>query len=300
MFEIAVANFVKALDPTANVNHNVKTPDRDTSQPRQRDVWVEAKICGHYPIKILISCKRLKRKLNEQDIDAFVGEFRSSGAHKGVIYSYSGYARYAIEKANKLGISCCRIYSNQPPDLPEAIIHHSYCSASQMNINVIRGPEVDSKLTKWENLLTREIENEHGKLTVLDFLSQTFNELEQKALENIGSNQAFPEDYYTNIEIPDNDLNPLLIEVGLKWNIYEGKIDAYLINGSYSINDNDFKGTQSIPFINMLGPSPGPGWKLLKERPNEKKLPSVNCIMYNQSVKPNLLEFLGPRLLNNS
>lgn len=84
-FETAVARFIAALDPDATVKHNVYLPDRDTGHPRQRDVWIEARICGVFPVKVLVSCKRWDRKLNEQDIDAFVGELRSSGAHKGVI-----------------------------------------------------------------------------------------------------------------------------------------------------------------------------------------------------------------------
>src|SRR3990167_7095920 len=86
-FEKAIAAFVQALDPEANVQHDVKLPDIHTRRPRQRDVWIEAKVCKHYPVKIYLSCKRLKRKMNEQDIDAFNGELISSGAHKGVIYS---------------------------------------------------------------------------------------------------------------------------------------------------------------------------------------------------------------------
>jgi hypothetical protein len=64
----------------------------------------------YFPLKILVSCKKYKRKLDQQDIDAFNGELISSGAHKGVIYSYSGFNKYAIEKCKVLGISCCKLY----------------------------------------------------------------------------------------------------------------------------------------------------------------------------------------------
>lgn len=97
-FERAVAAFVKALTPGARVTHNAKLPDKHTGRLRQRDVWIEASI-GPFPIKILVSCKRLKRKINEQDIDAFIGELSSSGAHKGVLYSLMGFTMPAVEKA---------------------------------------------------------------------------------------------------------------------------------------------------------------------------------------------------------
>jgi hypothetical protein len=90
LFERAVAQFVAALDPSAIVRHDVRLPDIDTGEPRQRDVWVEAKVCNHYPLKLLISCKHTASPIDSQDMDAFIGERRSAGADKGVMYSLSG------------------------------------------------------------------------------------------------------------------------------------------------------------------------------------------------------------------
>ncbi|MBI2150580.1 MAG: restriction endonuclease [Acidobacteria bacterium] len=78
-------------------------------------------------MKLLISCKRYKRKLNQQDIDAFNGELLSSGAHKGIIYSYSGFGKNAVEKAQKIGICCCTLYKDQAPEIPEILKFHAYC-----------------------------------------------------------------------------------------------------------------------------------------------------------------------------
>ena len=66
-FEVAVAQFVAALDPTVTVLRNVRLPDRDTGKLRQRDVWIETKICNLFPVKVLISCKDWERKLHEGD-----------------------------------------------------------------------------------------------------------------------------------------------------------------------------------------------------------------------------------------
>ena len=68
-YEIAVQKFLDALEPNAKVVHDVKLPDKHTGKPRQRDIFIEATICGNIPVKILVSCKRYKRKLNESDID---------------------------------------------------------------------------------------------------------------------------------------------------------------------------------------------------------------------------------------
>ena len=86
-------------------------PDKHTGKPRQRDVFIQTKICGIIPVKILISCKKYKRNLNQKDIDHFNGELISSGANKGVIYSYSGFNKNAIEKSKVLDICCCRLYN---------------------------------------------------------------------------------------------------------------------------------------------------------------------------------------------
>lgn len=114
-FELAVAKFVSALDPKATVTPNVYLPDRHTGAPRQRDVWVEAMVCNIFQIKILISCKLLQRKFNEQDMDAFLGELQSSSANMGVIYTARGFTEQALEKANLNNITCCKLYQDQPP-----------------------------------------------------------------------------------------------------------------------------------------------------------------------------------------
>ncbi|HEX4591843.1 MAG TPA: restriction endonuclease, partial [Gemmataceae bacterium] len=121
-FEKAVASFVASTDPRAKVTHNAFTPDGQTQRPRQRDVWVEGTI-GSFPLKILVSCKRYKRRLDEDHIDAFSGVVRNSGAHLGVLYSYSGFTEPAVEKAKKLqpAIECCRLFTYQPAELPEVL-----------------------------------------------------------------------------------------------------------------------------------------------------------------------------------
>jgi len=138
-FEVAVADFLKAADPNNNVNHNVYLPDKHTKKRRQRDVFLETNLCGFLPIKVLISCKKYKRKLNQQDIDAFYGELISSGAHKGVIYSYSGFNKNAVEKCKVLEISCCKLYHYQPADLPEVLLFDYYCCVPKGMISLL-GP----------------------------------------------------------------------------------------------------------------------------------------------------------------
>ena len=58
-FEIAVASFIQALDSSAKVTHDARTPDGDTGYPRQRDVWIEGRFCSLFPIRVLVRIENL-------------------------------------------------------------------------------------------------------------------------------------------------------------------------------------------------------------------------------------------------
>src|SRR5262249_37432979 len=135
-FEQAVSAFLEALDPTASVTHDKQIPDTDTRTPRQRDVWIETSFGGHLRITILVSCKRKKSKLNQQDLDAFIGELQSSGANKGVLYAYSGFTKPALEKARIRGISCCVLMEGEAPPIPEVLAFKAYCFRELVTLRV--------------------------------------------------------------------------------------------------------------------------------------------------------------------
>lgn len=117
-FEEAVARFIAAIGGNAKVVHDAKIPDVHTRTPRQRDVWIEWSIFNHFPAKALVSCKHYATPLDQQDIDRFNGEFISSGAQVGIIYAKTGFNARALDKARVLGIHCCRLYENEPSEIP--------------------------------------------------------------------------------------------------------------------------------------------------------------------------------------
>ena len=200
-FEIAVTKFVEALDPSAKVTHDAKLPDIHTNTIRQRDVWVEAKVCQHFPVKILISCKRKNRKLNQQDIDAFNGELISSGARLGVIYSFSGFASNAIEKANTLGISCCMIFENEPPNIPENIVFaKSYCCTPRMQLSVVSPLDPHWDLKTWNDLFLLIFEDEGEKISAIDAIVNSYFKGEQEAKQKINSETLFPSKWMRLLE----------------------------------------------------------------------------------------------------
>ena len=82
--------------------------------------------------------------------------------------------------------------------------------------------------------------------------------------------------------------------------IYEGQLEAYLLNGSYNFTSNEFFGSQSGPVIDIHSTHPGPGWRLLDDVPSLKIvkgfIKSV-CILTGGNAKEALLTNLGPKPL---
>lgn len=302
-FEIAVANFVKALDPNAEVKHDVNLADVHTEKPRQRDVWVEAKVLQHFPVKVYISCKREKRKLDQQDIDAFHGELLSSGAHLGVIYSYSGFGPAAIEKSKKIGrIYCCRLYQNEPPDIPESFIFsNSYCCTPRISLSVLAPIDTKWKITYWRDLFQLTFEDKLRQQSALDAIVEVYLKGEKESTKIVTPKDLFPPNWVRSLELKEEHppKRSITIIIHGQWNIYQGKIEAHLINGSYCFTTGEFIGSQSTPFVDLNSTNPGLGWSLLDERPSELCPGFINgvFILSGGNVREALINELGPKLI---
>jgi len=298
-FEISVANFVGALDPGAEVKHNVRLPDKHTGAPRQRDVWVKAKICKHFPVNVYISCKHKGRKLNQQDIDAFYGELTSSGAHKGVVYSYSGYTENAICKASNLGISCCSLYQDRPPEIPNIlIIPRAYCCTPKIAISYISPIPNGWHLITWDDIFSIKVNvQDVSKKNLLDFVSNIYLEMEKDSV--INRKGTFPFDWALEINVPNpnEDSDPLRINLQGKWKVHLGKSEGYLVNGSYSFTEEEFIGTQATLVIDLKGSNPGPNWILLKDIPTEVGSNFAIFILYSGDSKQALLSNFSRKAL---
>lgn len=303
-FEKAVAKFVAALDPYALVRHDVKLPDIHTNTPRQRDVWVEAKVCHHFPVTIYISCKREKDKLDQQDIDAFNGEFISSGAQLGVIYSYSGFGANAIQKAKKLRISCCRLYENEQPDIPDTLVFSScYCCTPRISLSVVAPLDPHWEIKTWNDLFSLQFTDEDACIYVIDAIVESYFKGEKEAAKQVNRDKLFPPNWTRFLEfVEDEDVDRKTIRILIRglWNIYEGRLEAYLLKGSYNFSSGEFIGSQCTPVIDTHSVHPGPGWILLDKPPSTEAtsgfIKSV-IIMSGGNAKDVLLENLGPKAL---
>lgn len=257
-FEQGVAAFCQALAPNAKVTHDAIIPDVDTGEPRQRDVWIETTFGGHFKLKLLVSCKRLKRRINSQHLDAFIGELASSGAHKGVVYSASGFTKAALNKATKRGISCCVLLANQPPPIPEVLSFHAYCLNERLRLFAegVSPGEVD-----WAQLLNGKGEFE-GKLMPAHRALACLFAADLPALrEAIPKTALATRRPVLTLWNGSAEGPPIRLGIQTEWAAYRAKIEAWLVNGSYSFTDNDFKGSITTPVIDTWSFEPGPGWE---------------------------------------
>jgi len=292
-FEEAVARFAAAMDPHAVVTHNAKLPDRDTGRRRQRDVWIEAKICGHFLVRILVSCKRYARKLHQGDIDTFIGELVSSDAHKGVLYSYSGFNVPALEKARARGICCCRLFQNEPADIPLTLsFRDHYCCAAQIMLRVSPGPRPEWGFRVWRDLLLAPIPGADG--LIVDAITSAFHEAEQQAVLTARLAGPFPLPFEATVVVPASDLYPnFRVTAFGKWKVFKSRFEFVLLEGSYSYTSGDFKGSIHGPSIDRLSTHPGLGWDQIDEPP-ANLTNTVLAILYKADTRSALLESQGP------
>ena len=278
-FEVAVEQFVAALDPRASVRRNVLVPDRDTGHSRQRDVWVETTVCNLFPVKILISCKDWAAKLDEGDIDAFIGELRSSGAHMGVIYASSGFTEPAIRKAQVVGISCYKLYSDEPPDIPGALLFQFYCCVQSYRFGL-----AGDDLQAWTDvslaaLFERNSPDDTAPNKLLDVLCRGFEEGGKESIKALTERSCVPPPWVQRVSFTDR-VPPLHLSLEGKWRLYRSKLEASLLQGTYSFTENRFVGTSFTPWIDMKGEEPGPGWEVLNPETPEIQRGLVVVTLY--------------------
>lgn len=255
-FELAVAEFCRALAPDAKVTHDAVIADIDTGTPRQRDVWIEALVGNFFPIKVLVSCKSYVRKLDIQHIDAFIGELISSGAHKGVIYSLKGFTKPAIEKAQKKGISCCVLLKNQPPSIPDLIVMRTFFAREEIQIF----EENSNSEFKFSDLLKKEIPFEGSVIPAYRLISIYFDKDKNELSLKDGKKLPF---VLTKVTVAENS-NGQIVSVGIrnKWSVFAADYNAHLVNGSYSFTEGEFRGSIASPSIDTHSMHPGDGWNL--------------------------------------
>jgi len=265
---------------------------------RQCDVWVNAKIGGHWPISILISCKDHNQKLDVGDIGAFNDEVRSTSASTGVIYSRAGFSEPALEKAVANGLSCCKLFQNQPPQLPAKLWFDSFACSAKMGLFIV-GDNIPSQLSTWDDLFSISFANGES---VLDLLQETYHKFESAAVSEITKTGQFPNNWAVDINLSSEEPErpALVLRIEGIWKKYRGRVEASFINGSYCFNNDSFAGTQSTPFIDTKSTHPGEGWLEIQEANFSMPSNRIIAILYRPPVAQILKAEMGPKLIRGT
>ena len=140
------------------------------------------------------------------------------------------------------------------------------------------------------------------EISALDAIVRTYFKGEKEAQQNFDRKSLFPPKWARLLELIEDTPTRRSITLIIRgfWNIYEGRLEAYLLDGSYNFTSEEFIGSQSGPVIDLQGINPGPNWKLLDEVPHPQTvkgfIKSV-CILTGGNAKEALLKNLGPKPL---
>jgi hypothetical protein len=269
-YEKTIASYLQALDPSAHVVHNVLVPDKDTGLPRQRDVIIDSQVAG-FKISIYVSCKDYKRKINQQDMDAVIGELASSGANKGVIYARNGFGKAAQEKAKAHNIDCCVLINDASIVIPEELNLNFYARRGRVSFNF----GIQDRREQMNFIGSRSL-NPKGRVVVI--LAKELNRIVRQSCNNnyiaVGST--------IEIEVSPGVVVP--IKLHHSWDYYTAKLSTKLINGSYNLTQQQFNGTVTSPMIDISTPDMGEQWTKLDSPPTDET-------GYTIQIEPEYREF---------
>ena len=301
LFERAVAAFVSALEPTAAVRVNARLPDLHTGRLRERDVWVETSFGGVFPLRILISCKRLRRPLNEQDVDAFAGELASSGAHKGVLYSYRGFTTPALEKAAVLGICACRLLQEESADIPLQLPFRAFCVVPAISVGLLAPPPATRPLSTFADLFAIRSGPDDSGAPFGSFVASVLTQAHSDAVAALTPADAVPgvRERVVTIHDKTGETPDIQVYIGLKWQVYRGTALITLLNGTYSYSTGQFVGTQAIT-VRPPGPLPDGDWELTDAIQEVSESCGVTFQKPLADVAQILRDVLGPRPIEYS
>lgn len=271
-FEIAVADFLTAGLPNARVIHDINLPDAHTGLPRQRDVWIEWTDSGR-TWTALASCKRYNRCLNQQDMDHFHGEFLSSGADIGIVFSYDGFNKAALAKAKVLGFTCWSI-SSDSRGLPSSIKLPSFFHIIPKSIalKLDQTTELVGQFNTWADVLDLPL----GEGTVEEELIALFQRFQSSNHAWEGWISGSPVTLNVNVE---GRIRAQLILLA-RCSVYTAPREVMLVAGSYEFTSNSFIGSQATPWINSRSYDPGPAWNPVKNPPQTQPYNSIATIMW--------------------
>lgn len=254
-FEEAVCRFYRELDPGAVVRFDHRVRDRDVGNWRQVDVWVELKVLGNLPMRILISCKDHRRPLDIGEVETFAGEIRSTGATNGVLYSRGLFTPNALEKARQLNISCCRLFDDQPPELPAEQFLEVYVAVPVHHL-LAEVPESHPEHLLWDAVLNTPQYTDGKACRLAEFIATHCLRMLECASckDSTEPTSLCPQDGTCTCTIAATTEFPSFrLNFALTWRWFRATVDVLRLTGSFNATEPMFIGTAT------LGPVPWNG-----------------------------------------
>ncbi|GBF18219.1 mrr restriction system protein [Arenibacter sp. NBRC 103722] len=112
-FEKLIYDYLSNLGKDLNSfqsTHNLLIEKPDGNY--QIDVYAEFNVFGGQ-IKVLIECKKYKNSVKREIVQLLYDKLRATGAHKGMIFSTSGFQSGAIKFAEVHGIALVKVFDGK-------------------------------------------------------------------------------------------------------------------------------------------------------------------------------------------
>lgn len=132
-FEDAIEALHRKLHPQAIVKRNDRLPGRNSGGKRQVDVSLRYRL-GPTEILIIVEAKRHGRKIDVEELSAFVAKKNDVGAHVGIMVAERGFTRGARNLADREGIKMYTLRDTLQESWPGDISVKFFVEAATLHV----------------------------------------------------------------------------------------------------------------------------------------------------------------------
>jgi hypothetical protein len=119
-FETVVARLQTTFNKSGVVTQNEKLLGKLSDRKRQIDICIRTTV-GTESVLIIVECKKLNRKVEVKDIEAFIGVKADVGAQMGIMVSTEGFSKSAYKRAKDENISLYKYQDTQKENWPNGL-----------------------------------------------------------------------------------------------------------------------------------------------------------------------------------
>ncbi len=203
---------------------------------------------------MLISCKDHSRPLDVGEVEAFLGEIRSTGATTGVLYGRNGFTENAVVKARANNVSCCKMFDGAPPERPSELLLNAYVAHPVYHV-MTEAVSQDAPLElRWHPVFGtyERIGDREASLPEV-MAGLCFELLRRSELERYSdASSSGPMDMHARYELKARPECPALrLHIVLTWDWFKGRMNAYSLTGSLNTTEKAFIGSTTVGPVSL-------------------------------------------------